>query len=932
MSANTLGEYLQNHNYVKDSKETITHTKIGDKSSNIYGASYTMYNNDEFLSCYFKQLNQINQLNKRGGDFYLTEKQLESDKRMLVVDLDFRYNPEVKTRQHTNDTLLDIVNSYAEKINEIYDFPDNSEIKAFVMEKPNVNCLKDKTKDGIHMIFTLKMKTEEQTLLRKKLINYCDVLKELPLTNSLEDVYDEGITKGTTNWQLYGSKKPKHEAYKIAKVYDILFNTKMEDYEVRENTNFDIEENHNLLSVRYENHPRFELNNNEFLLEALENEKERLKPKEKKLIVETPKDESTMDYNEKIINLIKPETLGKYEDWRQIISAMKNEGLTEEFARTTSARATGTFTELTENAWEKYWNAETNFKMGTLKMYAKRDSPEEYKELTFKIFEPDKNESFVKDFNSATDSYFSGLYAFLKPNNTLYIKDDDAYYTWIENTWVKESKDGASYIRTDIEKTLKTYQTNLIFKYLQKKDEELNQLNIKYEGKDSFKDSQEKDMEMQPIKIKYDKILSSLKNRKQLIETTCRKNNIWTELKSIYLRESLKHNIKFDMNPDVIGFNNKKYNFKTKEFQPIQIEDYISMTCGYDYKEPEEDEMETIKDIITKAFPNEERRKCYVSIMYNCLIGGAKDKFVVANGTGGNSKGVINELLRETLGEYAVEMGTSVLTEKPKTGANPELAKLDKKRLILSKEPNENDRIRCDMLKKVCGNSKITDARECYSNKTEIVLCGTNIMEVNVKLGFDGKLQDDIGRRLMDILFESTFTDDPEVYKDKTRHNVFMQNKSYTTEEFKNKHRCALFKYLIENAETTIYNPECVKNDTKKYMEDNDNVYNWVMESYEMTTNKEDVVKIKDMYEEYKKSDEYQNAYKKDRKTLKTFSVEIMTHKRLKSKYVEELRCQSKDEGDNWIKRKYGVSKMRSVLIGVKSIKDEQECYIYNTD
>ncbi len=925
MSANTLGEYLQNHNYVKDSKETITHTKIGDKSSNIYGASYTMYNNDEFLSCYFKQLNL-------GGEFYLTEKQLESDKRMLIVDLDFRYNTEVKTRQHTNETLLDIVNSYAEKINEIYDFTDNSEIKAFVMEKPNVNCLEDKTKDGIHMIFTLKMKTEEQTLLRKKLINHCDVLKELPLTNPLKDVYDEGITKGNINWQLYGSKKPKHEAYKIAKVYDILFNTKMEDYEVNENTTFDIEENYKLLSVRYENHPRFELNNNEFLLEALENEKERLKPKEKKLIVETPKDESTMDYNEKIINLIKPETLGKYEDWRQIISAMKNEGLTEEFARTTSARATGTFTELTENAWEKYWNAETNFKMGTLKMYAKRDSPEEYKELTFKIFEPDKNESFVKDFNSATDSYFSGLYAFLKPNNTLYIKDDDAYYTWIENTWVKESKDGASYIRTDIEKTLKTYQTNLIFKYLQKKDEELNQLNIKYEGKDSFKDSQEKDMEMQPIKIKYDKILSSLKNRKQLIETTCRKNNIWTELKSIYLRESLKHNIKFDMNPDVIGFNNKKYNFKTKEFQPIQIEDYISMTCGYDYKEPEEDEMETIKDIITKAFPNEERRKCYVSIMYNCLIGGAKDKFVVANGTGGNSKGVINELLRETLGEYAVEMGTSVLTEKPKTGANPELAKLDKKRLILSKEPNENDRIRCDMLKKVCGNSKITDARECYSNKTEIVLCGTNIMEVNVKLGFDGKLQDDIGRRLMDILFESTFTDDPEVYKDKTRHNVFMQNKSYTTEEFKNKHRCALFKYLIENAETTIYNPECVKNDTKKYMEDNDNVYNWVMESYEMTTNKEDVVKIKDMYEEYKKSDEYQNAYKKDRKTLKTFSVEIMTHKRLKSKYVEELRCQSKDEGDNWIKRKYGVSKMRSVLIGVKSIKDEQECYIYNTD
>jgi len=311
--------------------------------------------------------------------------------------------------------------------------------------------------------------------------------------------------------------------------------------------------------------------------------------------------------------------------------------------------------------------------------------------------------------------------------------------------------------------------------------------------------------------------------------------------------------------------------------------------------------------------------------MYNCLIGGAKDKFIVANGTGGNSKGVINELLRETLGDYAVEMATSVLTDKPKTGANPELAKLDKKRLILSKEPNENDKIRCEMLKKVCGNSKITDARELYSNKTEIKLCGTNIMEVNVKLGFDGKLQDDIGRRLMDILFESTFTDDPEMLKDTTRKNVYEKNIFYTTEEFKQDYRCALFTYLIKNAETTIYMPECVKNDTKKYMDDNDNIYNWVLENYELTTNKEDVIKLKDMYEEYKKSDEYQNTYKKDRKTLKTFTSEIITHKYLKSKYVDVLQ-------DKFLESKYNCKKMRSVLIGIKRNVDEQECYIYNTD
>ena len=35
------------------------------------------------------------------------------------------------------------------------------------------------------------------------------------------DVLDEGITKGGTNWQLYGSKKPGNQPYKLSYVYDV---------------------------------------------------------------------------------------------------------------------------------------------------------------------------------------------------------------------------------------------------------------------------------------------------------------------------------------------------------------------------------------------------------------------------------------------------------------------------------------------------------------------------------------------------------------------------------------------------------------------------------------------------------------------------------------------------------------------------------------
>ena len=50
MSPNNLNEYLQKMVYDKNSKNEITHTKIGSKEHNIYGAKYTINNNEEFLN------------------------------------------------------------------------------------------------------------------------------------------------------------------------------------------------------------------------------------------------------------------------------------------------------------------------------------------------------------------------------------------------------------------------------------------------------------------------------------------------------------------------------------------------------------------------------------------------------------------------------------------------------------------------------------------------------------------------------------------------------------------------------------------------------------------------------------------------------------------------------------------------------------------
>jgi hypothetical protein len=54
----------------------------------------------------------------------------------------------------------------------------------------------------------------------------------LPVTNSWEDVLDEGISIGHTNWQLFGSCKPNHEAYKLTQVYNITYDTDDQSFRI----------------------------------------------------------------------------------------------------------------------------------------------------------------------------------------------------------------------------------------------------------------------------------------------------------------------------------------------------------------------------------------------------------------------------------------------------------------------------------------------------------------------------------------------------------------------------------------------------------------------------------------------------------------------------------------------------------------------------
>ena len=176
-------------------------------------------------------------------------------------------------RQHNEHDIVDLISIYLEILKSIFVFvPETTDFYVYIFEKPNVNLSnEDVTKDGIHMIIGLKMSSVLQLYLREKVLkvfetnpNDIDFINDLPLkdTCTWNTVLDEGISKGCVNWQLYGSKKPANQAYKLTGVYHITMDDADNEFC---SSSLDVSEYENSfenfckLSIRYRDHPEYKL-------------------------------------------------------------------------------------------------------------------------------------------------------------------------------------------------------------------------------------------------------------------------------------------------------------------------------------------------------------------------------------------------------------------------------------------------------------------------------------------------------------------------------------------------------------------------------------------------------------------------------------------------------------------------------------------------
>jgi len=347
--------------------------------------------------------------------------------------------------------------------------------------------------------------------------------------------------------------------------------------------------------------------------------------------------------------------------------------------------------------------------------------------------------------------------------------------------------------------------------------------------------------------------------------------------------------IEFDAKPYLFCFKNCAFDLQTSKKVVIKKDDYITQHTSYDYVPSTQQQKSLVQSLLHKILTNDDVYKCYTSVLFAGMTGVRVEKFFLANGCGRNGKGLINELFTLMLGPYAYILPVDILTSKSGlgTGANPQVVNCHKKRFILAREPEEGDKLRTSIIKELTGCGEF-NARDLFKSKCSIKMTQVMMLECNAKPQLSGTMNSAILERIVDIPFDSRFTDEPSEVNEEE--HIYPIDKTYKFESWQLEHRCALFDILID-ADKDIYIPKIISSKSKEYVMSSDDIYNWIIENFETGTN-DDIITIKDLYADYCQSETFMTMTKEEKRIMnkRKFSLMLKSSIAFHGKYKDDKK------------------------------------------
>lgn len=800
-----LQDFLFKHRYAKpadgeDDTRPITHTRIPSKKDNIPGGSFhiPVDEYDLFMQLYFDAV-----IAKKTVE-HLTERQLTTGG-PIAVDLDLHYALDIAGRVHTHDHVVDLIDAYLVEFKTMFQFDADTKFPVFVFEKPDVNRVAEKnmTKDGIHMIIGIQMDRVAQCILRKRIMTHAqELFGDFPLINTWNEVFDEGISAGHTNWQLYGSRKPNHDTYMLTHVYEIAYDPEDGEFSYNDKSPADYltAEAISQLSVRYTKHPQF-FYRAAFMQElaaasggsgdAVAGRRRTPPPPENAFIEEDEpmhgldikkiRTREELDYclNRLLdsissreyhlretyeYTMVLPEPYygeGSYTKWIRVGWALKNASarFLIVWLVFSAKSAAFRFTDIPDlcSQWASFERKHGGVTSRSIMYWARHDNREGYDAVhkntlshlidqtinrisSDNVNKTDRNAKGCSDYDLAIV-----LHQMYKDEYVCADVKNNVWFRFRNHRW--KQIDSGSTLRLAISKDLRDLY--------EKRAEELA----------NYKSTL--DPEDEKYKIISARIEVVLKIYLRLGQTSDKKN-IMQEAKDLFYDSDFEFQNRLDSNPYLLCFNNGVMDFKEGVFRRGLPEDYLTKCTGIDYyplSDPRHRGVEEeIHDFMAKLFPHVELREYMWDHLASVLIGTPSVNQTFNNyiGVGANGKSVLTDLMSQTLGNYKVSAPISIMTQ-PRVkvgGASPEIAALQGARYIVMQEPSKGDVIQEGPMKELVSGVEPITARSLFRDPVTFTLQGKFIVASNVFMGVKSN-DEGTWRRLRVVDFLAVFTENP---------------------------------------------------------------------------------------------------------------------------------------------------------------------------
>lgn len=811
-----------------------THTSIGKPSCSL---SVPEESYADFYANYHRAMVQ-------GVPLHLTEK--PTDPSPMRIDLDFRFamtdpRPAEGTplqRVYTHTDTERIMLKYFELLASFLDAPEEAWI-GYVMEKAAPVEYRGKLKDGIHAVWPhLVMTHSFQHLIRKHVLDDAAAIFEgMSLINPYEDIVDQAIID-KNNWQMYGSRKPDCEAYRVTAVYHFDRRertlTRLPNPSAQEELTyvelFSMRGKQDLLVPIFED-KKHEVD--EYVRHVLPTMDDRRKNKLHGQIFGSTMNmakniicDEELDLARKLVtDCINPKRAESYEEWITLGWTLRNIDYRLIESWIDLSRLSSKYI---EGECQKLWNKmrSDTMGMGTLRWIAREDNPIKYQEIL--------DSSIVSLIDCAIGSDGSH-YDVACVIHSMY---KDRYRHTTNNLWFLYRDDCHRWVSSKEGLKLRVTMSNKVCKKFMERS--------MYWSNEAIRNHADEE-QRERFELRSKKALQiSLK-----LKDATYKDKVMKECKSLFTDEKFEDML--DSHPHLIGFENGIYDLRLHQFRDGLPDDYISFSTGRNYStySPDTLEAKEIDSYLSQVFTNANVRRYMMDVMSIVLDGSIRqEKLYIFTGSGSNSKSVLLNIIQRAIGEYFVLLPIALLTQKrgASNSASPELIRTKGRRLAVMQEPGESEKLNIGFMKELTGGDRIA-CRGLFKDMIEFKPQFKMVMTCNE---LPEVPSDDGGtwRRIRVIEYTSKFTENP----DPTKHNEFPLDPELND----NLDRWAdtFVSMLIAHHRTmdikAVKEPNEVILATKNYRENNDYVAQYIAERIDIKPASNERIILQNIFSDFK--------------------------------------------------------------------------------